>query len=215
MNSPTQLIKHIRDSLFDGKNKGSMFSCYLPSEVEIDDIPVFLKIHYNNISHNCYLIIHNPSIMVDFCCNEHMNGDYNLLFDPCLCNIELIPNTLDKCEHIINSLRELLPPLKFNRMIGKFVNDSYVDHTHLRLELVDMFKDCSTITVNPRRPTESCCVCLEETETRSACKHHICIPCALKIEASPIHIDDEDEEEGVHLVEMEVLCPVCRKELTF
>ena len=69
--------------------------------------------------------------------------------------------------------------------------------TSLVSEMMDMLKNIKfdkqsgTFTKNAIETSEECCICLEPTQTKTNCGHHLCIPCWNKINAK---------------------CPICRKE---
>lgn len=58
-----------------------------------------------------------------------------------------------------------------------------------------------------------CVVCYDQTNTKTACGHILCIPCWDKINPSLIDHEYEEDEEDYDEEDYDRLCPICRKRL--
>jgi len=81
------------------------------------------------------------------------------------------------------SIKTTLDSLRFNKKRNRFQTTPIRDWDFLRSENVKLIY-------------EECCVCQEDTNTKTNCKHPICIPCYDKIK------ENEDETQ----------CPICRRD---
>ena len=84
------------------------------------------------------------------------------------------------------SLKTMLDSLRFNKKKNMFETTPTYDWDFLKSENVKLRYTC-----------EECCVCHEITESKTTCKHSLCIPCYDKIKM--------DEKYST-------LCPLCRED---
>jgi hypothetical protein len=83
-----------------------------------------------------------------------------------------------------------VPKLKFDKFAGK-LSVEYESRTV-----------CAFIKTfaNVKLSHDECCVCLEETRTKTCCDHYLCYECMDKIKPK---FDEESERDVIH-------CPLCR-----
>ena len=104
--------------------------------------------------------------------------------------------TLEDYTTAASVLLTTLPLLKFNRYYGKFYSTEPPQHA-LVAPIWAELKDCPTI----KFWHEECCVCHEDTTTRTGCKHSLCYACWDKL--PEIYV--EEDYDGMTRV-----CPICR-----
>lgn len=208
-----ELSRHLKDSLFDTG------VCNLFTEFIIDEIPVFVKLVKSNNS--VKLILYNVNIirMTEI---DDDDTDYNLLADTHLLSLCAHNRTLphptdigyqDAVVNIVTEkLRETLTSIRFDRYIGKFVKNSEINRLALDTDISNLFKDSEHIKTSPIFHSEKCCVCLEETITKTHCDHSLCFKCVINIQPTKIVPEDDCDDR---FTEYELLCPCCRSELLF
>jgi hypothetical protein len=206
----TELRRFFKDSLFDcGRCAISM--CTLPYDITIDGIPVYVKfVHYKTLNY-INIVLYNINIVKypddD---DDVFNDDYNLLMDSYL--VKTTPDIIETIEMVISSLHKLMHGIRFDTYYGKFISDNSCNQRILGSEIVELFKDCPQIETPVLHRHEKCCVCLEETLTKTHCGHSICIRCVISMESTRIVPEENCDER---LTEYELWCPICRRELMF
>jgi len=102
-----------------------------------------------------------------------------------------IVNPVINNDEFIDSFKKIVNSLRYDNKTGK-IEDGEESDNHFFRELITN----NNITF---REEEQCCVCSEETKTRTSCSHILCLICWSKIK--PV--------EGIKP------CPVCREELFY
>jgi hypothetical protein len=102
----------------------------------------------------------------------------------------------DFTESIVEDLFKELPELVFDKFSGKFVLNKNSDNEFSFLKKYKNVKNSFT----------ECCVCMEDTHTKTRCNHHCCYECMSKIKPTEVEDDEDDEDEYP-----KILCPICRE----
>jgi hypothetical protein len=124
----------------------------------------------------------------------HDNGSSYLMFNKEIYvspvfNEQTISATLDK-------MLEILGTLKFNKYNGIFSTET----CDIYLSVNDFFKDVNGLVLQGGE----CSICLELINTKTECKHYLCVPCYQQINLVG---NDEDEQERP--------CPMCREDINY
>lgn len=93
---------------------------------------------------------------------------------------------------MLDALLELLPTLQFNLFNGNFYPST---SNPVQLAIKDFFKDVKGLQFRG----DECCVCLELVNTKTECKHYLCIPCYQQLK----FVNDERP------------CPKCREDISY
>jgi ribosomal protein S26 len=195
----TDLKTYIKTSLFN-----EPYYVSLPNEIVVDDIPIYIKITYNKYAKSICFILYNLNVIR--MCEIDEDIEYNLLPDY---NVFLRSSDDPDVNTglILDHLRDLLGHLQFDGYNGKFIKDTDITNNTLNNDMIELFKDLSNVKM--KLPLhEKCCVCLENTLTKTNCKHYLCIRCAVHLHSSKVTSESEYQER-------EILCPCCRCELIY
>jgi hypothetical protein len=106
---------------------------------------------------------------------------------------KIVEYTIEDIIQAINQLREILPILKFNIMIGQFVIDNTATEEILALQSTLSFDNVTFVY-------DTCPVCSEMTKTKTKCNHPLCYKCWEKL---PIVICETGNCN-------QQICPICR-----
>jgi len=201
----SELRKHIRSCLF-GNIHTKCVDCSLPDEVIIDGLPVFIKLirGYGPVAVPIKVVLYNIQIIGNFE-NEDWAEDYNLLQKHVY--IPVTPDIDENIEICIRVVRELVISLRFDAYLGQFVSINDCDHQKVMSEFMELFTGIDTVSC--KIPNDQCCICFENTRTKSKCNHSICMLCVSKIVPIPTNCEE------LECMEYEILCPICRADLLF
>ena len=202
----TELRKHIRSCLF-GSIHTKCVDCSLPDEVIIDGLPVFIKLirGYGPVAVPIKVVLYSIQIIGDFE-NEDWAEDYNLLQK--IVYIQVTPDIDETIEICIRVVRELVISLRFDAYVGKFISINDCDRQKVMSEFMELFTGIDTISSKVQKD-DKCCVCFENTRTKSCCQHTICLRCVAQIVPIPTNCEE------LECMEYEILCPICRADLLF
>ena len=103
--------------------------------------------------------------------------------------IPIINSVIDN-EYFIESFKKIVNSLRYDNRTGKIDEDE---------EDNKFFRDLISNENITFREEEACCVCSEETKTRTSCQHTLCLICWSKIKS----------------VEGDKPCPICRQAIYF
>ena len=102
--------------------------------------------------------------------------------------------------HIINKLESELKTITFNKKIGEFHQSVKEElENDIENDFLNLFKDFSNIKLD----CDVCCVCYEQTHTKTKCNHSLCFLCSENIKLEP---EDDDDECLI------LKCPICRQD---
>jgi hypothetical protein len=160
------------------------------------NVCIDLRFYFTNMlnvesaNYNIHLTItHTQMDTYDDLFSTRIEEPANLSF---LYDREILSNTLDKMK------RKLLE-LQFSIFSGVFIT------TTPKFEMESsFFEDIPTIKFKG----EECCICHDITNTKTKCEHYLCVPCFQQIKI----IQDEDDEDGEHLLRP---CPLCREDIFY
>lgn len=167
----------------------------LPIE-EIDGVSVCVEITKNDIS------IRSSRIYIDNECNTTYLGGSTLVEGK-------IGGQFD--ERSLTNMENILDVIEFDKFVGKFVLGTKGDEEKkyiIENEYLTTLNNKNKFKL--KKKFAECCVCLENTMTKTDCNHFICIPCASRIEYCECEECTEgqdccgDEECGFQK------CPLCR-----
>lgn len=173
-----------------------------PLEVlSIDDMPVYVFFEIKKKYKQIKLYIHSKNIIDN---NGVHPLEHVIYYEQKLFELETdseyskksVDYTTEEIVQAITQLREILPTLKFNLVIGKFVNNDIANKEILLLQEVLTFDNVKLVY-------EECSVCHETTKTRTNCNHPLCYRCWEKL---PI-MDEDNNVVGAYGKQM---CPICR-----
>ena len=106
----------------------------------------------------------------------------------------------DDISRILIATYKKIKSLRFDKYSGQFTEDGKIDKTVNRMnKLCKLFMNIETI----KTYTDICCVCHEQTMTKTACGHHLCYVCWFRINQV------ENDDTGC----MERPCPLCKKDI--
>ena len=177
-----ELIKIVK-SIIDTRPRESE-EIILPVKM-LNDLPVSIKIV---IQPNLY----NYLFFVDVDCDDVIvEPDEEPLKLLCQFFYEIpVLNPVIDNDEFIHSFKKIMNELKYNNKTGKINEDE---------ENNQFFRDLISNENITFREEEACCVCSEETKTRTSCQHTLCLICWSKIKS----------------VEGDKPCPICREALYF
>jgi len=112
---------------------------------------------------------------------ESIKGDFTLF-------------TVEKITNYINQMLEIIPTLRLDKLKSCLTQDDPIDTTYF-----DLFKFDNT-----ELKYDICCVCHDLCNTKTECKHPICIECVPKIDG--YESDDEPTRRD---------CPLCRNQFKY
>lgn len=204
----SELRNRIKESLFNGKCNLSPLVCGFPNELTIDEIPVYIKLQYCKGNGCIWIILYNINLLSYTELEDY--DDFNLIDNSHLVTIDSNKPVNELVDDVISNLQNRIQNLRFDIFLGKFV-DITCKLSLLKKDVNELFKDMAHVKPRLRR-SDHCCVCFEDTVTKTHCGHCVCIRCAVNIQQTKVLVtecDDDFEDE------YELLCPVCRKELLF
>ena len=220
-----ELVQHIKTHLFEGAVKPKKI-CSLQPEFVIDSMPCHAKFVYIVSCRFIKLVLYNINIYIDDIDsedNEADDDDFNLLHQNHL--VKVNPDNINETiTLLILEFHAVINNLRFDKYLGYFVRVDKPNWHLLNTEIIDLFKDCAmartcsaslalpNVVVSRVHKFDQCCVCLDETVTKSSCNHYICFRCVVQLHPTPV---DNEECECGECEDYQVLCPVCREELTF
>ena len=103
--------------------------------------------------------------------------------------------TIDDFIEAITKVQELLPIMKFDKLIGKFSTNSISEQEKQCVEILFNTPNVSFIY-------ENCSICQECTTTKTKCGHSLCFPCWEKIKRT-----EQTDHENIYEHQ---ICPICR-----
>jgi len=161
----------------------------------LDDVLVYIHIfRYRNTNEE---IEHNAILQVEVsiktnkppcnCC-YNSNNNHKVLSKKLVIGYIVINNDYyDFCLKTIINMKEILQTHTFSKTIGKIISVS--ENNKLTVQSL-CFKDVVEI--------DFCCVCYEDTFTKTLCNHSVCIPCWLKIKKH----------------QNQIVCPICKSDIS-
>lgn len=211
-----ELRQHIKTHLFEGDAKPRRY-CSLQPEFTIDSMPCHVKFVHIVSCRFIKLVLYNISICIgDIDSDNEEDDDFNLLHQNHL--VKVNPDDINETiTLLISEFKTVINNLRFDKYLGYFVRVDKPNWHLLNTEIIDLFKDDATVAlpkvvVSRVHQFDQCCVCLDETVTKSSCNHYICFRCVVQLHPTPV---DNEECECDECEDYQVLCPVCREELTF
>lgn len=180
-------IEKLADTIELLFNKKKQKILYLPIE-EIDgvkNINCFFEI-YDELNGICFKIY--PKFTLD--------GDYIFFKRLYKKNNEIKKEDL---LIFINELLTDLPKLKLNKNGFLKIIDEDEEKIILMFEEILLSIECDNLKI---KKIDSCCVCYEKTNTKTRCKHSLCLKCWSKLQI----IDDEEDC-------LIISCPLCRENI--
>ena len=107
-------------------------------------------------------------------------------------------------EQLIMAFNKLNSITAFDRYTGDFEFDDKDNDQKIR----KMKVSCNKLFKNKNIKVcdDTCCVCLEQTLTKTCCNHSLCFYCWENIK--PIEQDDDPEMK-------DIFCPMCREEINY
>ena len=164
------------------------FSYSLPIS-KINDVSVNAFLEINNLRKSIIFYV-NSKIIIKFSNQQYFK--YYISSDSTIINYEY---TIEDFIEAINKVQELLPIMKFDKLIGRFSTDSTSEQEK---QCVEALFNTSNVTLI----YENCSVCQECTTTKTKCGHSLCFPCWEKIKRT-----EETDHESTYEHQ---ICPVCR-----
>lgn len=137
--------------------------------------------------------------------NQEDDGDHNISHD----NTKHVCYSIEDITIALNNLFiNIVPNLKFSKLIGKFITNSDTDILEIEAWNTILSKNS-----NIKLKYEECSVCYELTKTKTKCKHPLCYKCWEKIIENLNGESEEDAEEDEEEEELIPVCPICRKSI--
>ena len=145
--------------------------------------------------------------------SEITNNEYN---HKCLGMFQLVKGKNVQCRKFdrqsLTNMETLLDAVEFDKFAGKFVLGTKGDEERKCIVEKEYIVNLNKPKLKLKEKYGECCVCLENTTTKTECKHYVCIPCADKIKLFVCGECDGqdccDDEDCGHKI-----CPLCRAKL--
>jgi len=183
-------------AIIQNEIKNNKYKRYtLPIE-EIDGISVCVEITKNDLS------IRSNNIYIDLDCNTTYLGGSTLVEGK-------IGGEFD--ETSLRNMEKILDVIEFDRFTGKFVVGTKGDEEKkciIENEYLTTLNNKNKFKL--KNKFEVCCVCFENTKTKTDCKHSICIPCAGKLNRWKCEGCSEGDECSGDSACGYQECPLCR-----
>lgn len=160
--------------------------------------------------HFCYMKNTSDVIMIEVY-NDHIrdkNGIGIPLLNFTISQIVGKRPLTEFCELAVENLLEYLKTVIFDTLTGRFVPAELankINKSAVNIAKKNIFKSIGISVLD----TTECCVCYENTITKTVCGHHLCFRCASQLK--PVPPDDDDDDEYLD----DVLCPICRQVCLF
>ena len=103
--------------------------------------------------------------------------------------------TVEKITNYVNQMLDIIPTLRLDKLKAKLTQDDPIDTTYFELFKFE----------NTELKYDICSVCHDLCNTKTECKHSICILCVSKLDG---YESDEDEDP-------EYDCPLCRAKFKY
>ena len=144
---------------------------------------------------------------------EVINSEYNPVFLGMFTLVECKDKMFRKFDpQSLTNMETLLDAIEFDKFTGKFVLGGRGDEERKCIVEKEYIVNLNKPKLKLIEKYSECCVCLENTMTKTECKHYICIPCADKIQLYVCGGCDGqdccDDNDCGHKI-----CPLCRDRL--
>ena len=151
-----------------------------------EDEIIFIDIYNDKVLDQCFDTISLFSVKLSYKFSSHSKNDM--------------------CKLALQEILELIPTLKFDCLIGRFLPLVSLHRQNSRLhEATKRIFD--NIGIKIQDNSETCIVCYENTNCITSCNHALCFVCCSKVIETPPdqdEADDDDENESL------VRCLMCR-----
>ena len=155
--------------------------------VNNEDEIIFIDIYNDKILDKCFDTISLFSVKLSYKINSH--------------------SKISMCKLALEEMLELIPTLKFDCLIGRFLPTVSLHRQNSRLFEATK-RIFHNIGIKIQDTSETCIVCYENTNCITSCNHALCFVCCSKVvETLPEQEVDEDEDDEIESI---VRCPMCR-----
>jgi len=185
---------------------------------EIDEIPVRVKVEFNNHSKHLHLRIYLAANQVYYDPNAPVGHDETVLYNYYTGHDGKVFENGEDIERIIQQVKLIMDGDEcwFDKYHGLFyVGKTDIEKMKTTREANDLFGKAFKGKKGRKmtsRLNKECSVCYEPTQGRTECGHPLCLNCLVGIDAefnNPVNeYEFGDDAE-------EVPCPCCRQDMTF
>jgi len=185
---------------------------------EIDEIPVRVKVEFNNHSKHLHLRIYLAANQVYYDPNAPVGHDETVLYNYYTGHDGKVFENDEDIQRIIQQVKLIMDGDEcwFDNYHGLFyVGKTDIEKIQIKREANDLFGKAFKGKKGRKmtsRLNKECSVCYEPTQGRTECGHPLCLNCLVGIDAefnNPVNeYEFGDDAE-------EVPCPCCRQDMTF